>query len=113
VLIGGLGADDRIGDACDIVVLHILADAAQLVHDGDADAPEMVGFADTRQLQEVRRADGTRRQDHLAHRIGRSTIQNYTLLCCIIVDRHHLTEQLAFRGFQDGCDFADRGGVQF
>jgi hypothetical protein len=32
------------------VVLHVLADAAQLVHDRHANAPEMLGIADNRQL---------------------------------------------------------------
>jgi hypothetical protein len=56
-LIRGLGADDRVGDARDIVVLHVLADTAQLAHDRHADAAEMLGIADPRQLQDVRRAD--------------------------------------------------------
>src|ERR1700732_3781159 len=41
-LVGGLGADHRIGDARDIVVLHVLADAAQLMHDRHADPAEML-----------------------------------------------------------------------
>ena len=60
----------RIGDARDVVVLHVLADAAQFMHDRHADAAEMLGIADPRQLQDVRRADRARRQDHLARRIG-------------------------------------------
>ena len=59
-----------VGDARGIVVLHDLADAAQFMRDRDADLAEMFGIADPRQLQDVRRADGTCRQDHLASRIG-------------------------------------------
>ena len=40
------------------------------MHDGYADAAEMLGVANPRQLQDVRRADRSRRQDHLARRIG-------------------------------------------
>ena len=48
-LAGGLGADVRIGDVPDIVVLHVLlADAAQFAHDRHADLPQMLGVADTR-----------------------------------------------------------------
>jgi hypothetical protein len=32
--------------------------------------PEMIGIADPGQLQDVRRADRTRREDHLARRLG-------------------------------------------
>jgi hypothetical protein len=39
------------------MVLHVLADAAQVMDDRDADAPEMLGIANPRQLQDVRRAD--------------------------------------------------------
>src|SRR5882724_2698196 len=35
----------------------------------DADTAEMVGVAHTRKLQQVRRADRTRGEDHLTHRI--------------------------------------------
>ena len=52
------------------MVLHVLADAAQFMHEGHADPAEMLAIADARQLQDVRRADGTRRQDRLAARIG-------------------------------------------
>jgi uncharacterized protein (DUF433 family) len=38
------------------LVLHVLAGAAQFVQDGDADLSEMLGIADPRQLQDVRRA---------------------------------------------------------
>jgi hypothetical protein len=41
------------------VVLHVLADAVQFMHDRHADAPEMVWIANPRQLQDMRRADGT------------------------------------------------------
>jgi hypothetical protein len=36
------------------MVLHVAADAAQLMHDRHADFGEMLGIADTRQLQDVR-----------------------------------------------------------
>ena len=49
-LVGGPGADDRVGDARGVVVLHVAADAARFVHDGYADLGEMRGIADTRQL---------------------------------------------------------------
>src|SRR6516162_7841325 len=42
-----LGADDRVGDARGIVVLYVLADAAQLVHKRHADPSEMLGVADS------------------------------------------------------------------
>ena len=52
------------------MVLHVPADAAQLMYDRHADPAEMLGIADTRQLQDVRRADRAGRQDHLAGRVG-------------------------------------------
>jgi hypothetical protein len=42
----------------------------QILVDGDANAAEMLGGAHTGELQDVRRADGTRRQDHLAAGLG-------------------------------------------
>jgi len=69
-LVGGLDADDRVGDARGIVVLHVLSDAAQFMQDRHADLPEMLGITDPRQLQDVQRADRARRQDHLPRRIG-------------------------------------------
>ncbi len=38
-------ADDRVGDARDIVVLHVLADAAQLMREPHADPAEKLGIA--------------------------------------------------------------------
>jgi hypothetical protein len=52
------------------MVLHVLADSAQFVHDRHTDTPEMLGIANPRQLQDVRRADRARRRDHLAPGIG-------------------------------------------
>ena len=40
------------------------------MHDRHADPADMLGIADTRQLQDVRRADRARRQDYLARRVG-------------------------------------------
>ena len=59
---------DRIGDAHDVMVLHVLADAGQRVHDRHADLREMLGIADSGQLQQMRRADRAGRQDYLARR---------------------------------------------
>jgi hypothetical protein len=42
------------------MVLHLAADAAQLMHNGDADLREMLGIADPRSCS-MRRADGARR----------------------------------------------------
>ncbi len=44
---------DRIRHAADVMVLHVLADAAQFVDHRDADPAEMLGIADSRNLQEV------------------------------------------------------------
>jgi len=55
-LVGGLDADDRVGDARGIVVLHVLSDAAQFMQDRHADLPEMLGITDPRQLQDVQRS---------------------------------------------------------
>ena len=55
------------------MVLHVAADAAQFMHDGHADLPEMVGIADARQLQDVWRADRARRQDHFPRGLDLST----------------------------------------
>ena len=52
------------------MVLHVLADAAQFMRERYAHAAEMPGVANPRQLQDVRRADGTCRQGDLARRIG-------------------------------------------
>jgi uncharacterized protein (DUF433 family) len=55
-LVGGLRAD-RVGNARDIMVLHVLADAAQFMHDRHADAAKMLRVADPGQLQDVRRVE--------------------------------------------------------
>jgi hypothetical protein len=52
------------------VVLHILVDAAQLMHDRHADLSQVFGIAHPGQLQNVRRADRARREDRLARRLG-------------------------------------------
>jgi hypothetical protein len=69
-LVGGLGTDDRVGNTRDIMVLHVLADAAQLMHDRHADLSQVFGIAHPGQLQNVRRADRARREDRLARRLG-------------------------------------------
>jgi hypothetical protein len=46
------------------VVLQVLADAGQSMLDPDADAAQMAGVADTGELQDMRRPDGPRREDH-------------------------------------------------
>ena len=48
------------------VVLEVASDAAQLVGDRHADLLEVLGRADARQHQDLRRVEGARRQDHLA-----------------------------------------------
>jgi hypothetical protein len=60
----------RITDAGDAMVLQVLIDPRQIVVHGDADAGQMLVGADARELQDVRRADSTRRQDHLAVGLG-------------------------------------------
>jgi hypothetical protein len=55
------------------VVLHVLADAARFVHDGYADLRQMLGIADTRQLQERKRCLASR--GHLTRRDLRANWQ--------------------------------------
>ena len=52
------------------MVLHVAADAARFMHDRDTDLAEMLGIAHPGELQDVRRAHRTRRQNHLARRLG-------------------------------------------
>ena len=52
------------------MVLKVLPDPRQCVVDRDADAGEMLGRADSRQLQDMRRVDGTGGEDHLMPGIG-------------------------------------------
>ena len=47
------------------MVLQALADAGQVMEDVDADLAEMLGVADTGQLQQVRRVDGAAAEDDL------------------------------------------------
>ena len=63
---GGLGALHRVGDAREIVVLHVAADARQPMHHRHANLGQVLGIADARQLQDVRRADGSGGEDDLA-----------------------------------------------
>ncbi len=51
-----------------VVVLEVLADAAQLGHHRDAARGQHLAASDAGQLEKLRRGDGARRQDHLALR---------------------------------------------
>ncbi len=48
------------------MVLQVLADALQFVHQGNAGRLQHRALADPRKLQDLRRGHGSRRQDHLA-----------------------------------------------
>ena len=48
------------------MVLQVLADTRQVVHDRHAGFVQQIGRADARQLQELRRVDGATGADHLA-----------------------------------------------
>ena len=115
-LVGGLGALDRIGDARDIVVLHVLADAAQLVHDGHTDPAQMLGIADPGQLQDVRRANRARRQDDLTPRIGLldgAAARELDAGCALAVEQDAMHEgvgdELQVRPFQCRVQIGARG----
>jgi hypothetical protein len=56
---------DRVADPGDVMVLQVLSDHRQVAVEWDADPGQMLAGADTRELQDVWRADGTRRQDGL------------------------------------------------
>jgi hypothetical protein len=45
---------DRVADAGDVMALQVLPDPRQVQVDRDADAAQMLGGADTRELQDVR-----------------------------------------------------------
>lgn len=47
------------------VVLQVLSHAGQRLHQGDLHPGQVVGRADARQEQDLRRADGTCAEDHL------------------------------------------------
>ena len=48
------------------VVLEVLADTGQVVHDVDPDAPQVFGVADAGELEQLRRVERAAAQDHLA-----------------------------------------------
>ena len=48
------------------MVLQVLADAGQVVHDVDAERRELRGVADAGELQQLRRVDRAAAEDHLA-----------------------------------------------
>ena len=48
------------------VVLQVAADGRQVVDDVDAERSQVLGVADARQLQQLRRVEGAAAQDHLA-----------------------------------------------
>ena len=55
------------GDDVEVeMVLQVAADARQVVHDRNADRPQMIGRADAGLQQQLRRADGAGRDEHLA-----------------------------------------------
>jgi hypothetical protein len=64
-----LHRDRLLGGVLDVdleVVLQVLADAGQVVHDVDAERLEVVRVADAGELQQLRRVDRAAAQDHLA-----------------------------------------------
>ncbi len=65
--VGEGGADRRVPDPDDVgVVLEVRADRRQRRDHVDAEAGELVGVADPREHQQLRRADRTGGEDHLA-----------------------------------------------
>ena len=48
------------------MIVQIAADAFERMHDADAVALQEIGGADARELQQLRRLDGTRRDDDFA-----------------------------------------------
>ena len=48
------------------VVLEVLADTGKVMHRRDPDGPEVIGVADARDLQQLRRVERATAQDHLA-----------------------------------------------
>ena len=74
------------------------------MHEGHADAAEVLGIADARQLQDVRRADRARREDHFARCIGPLDYP---------VSRHHLADQLALRGYRMAAILLTGAGFSF
>ena len=68
-LVQCFGASNEARHAGKIVVLQILAHPRELMMHRDADAAQMVWIADAGELQDMRRADRTRGEDHLGGRV--------------------------------------------
>ena len=73
-LVHGLHARHLVGAADLQVVLQVLADARELVRHLDAERLQHRARPDARELQDLRRADGAGRQDHLARRLERAPL---------------------------------------
>ena len=107
---------DRISHAADVVVLHVLSDAAQFVDHRDADPAEMLGIADTGNLQEVRRADCPGREDDLAGRLGpllAATAGEFDPDCTFALEQHavhqRVCHELQIRPLQGRPQIGARG----
>ncbi len=115
-LVGGGHADDGIGDAGRFVVLHVAADAAQSVHDGNADGAEVLGIADAGKLKDQRRADRAGRQDDFARggdRFGRAAAGKLDAGGAFAVEQDAVHQcvgdQLQIRSFQRRVQVGARG----
>jgi hypothetical protein len=65
-LVDGDRPADRVVDPGDVVVLKVLPDPRQSVMNRYADAVQVLGRADPRELQDMRRVDGAGGEDHFA-----------------------------------------------
>src|SRR5262249_46940170 len=65
-LVQRLGARDLVDEPQLQMVLQIFADAGLVEHDRDAEALELIGAADTGELEDLHRADRAGGQNHLA-----------------------------------------------
>ncbi len=52
------------------MILQVLADPLELVHDADSVSPEFIRGTDTGEQQKLRRAEGPAAKDHLARSLG-------------------------------------------